>query len=268
MNTGDLPSGPKPVETTRFRASRQGDLVPFLDRLKDQQFRFADLKYRKEEKAVDLLVERIHPPDRGTWALRIAGVESWLVEHRANHETDTIKDIRIVVANETRRVVVRCVLDQWTAVVKAVDLRLVRIGEDRPAAVRYEDLPGWFREEVQERFNEQTREEQRIEKVRTDIRWAAFAGGSVVPLLVGMFTGGGLLLFVTCPLLGGGAAWLVARMRWGHLAAGAVYGGGASAACFAAGAGNIFSMFYIPFFLICVGMAMGHWLRLEEDMRV
>lgn len=271
MNTGDLPEGPKPVETERFRATKPEDLVPFLERLKDQEFAFADLKYRKEEKAVDLLVERIHRPDKGTWALRIAGVESWQVEHQAHHERDTIKDIRIVTENESRRVVIRCVLDQLTAVVKSVDLRLVRIGEDRPAAVRYEDLPRWFKDEIQEIHNEKTREEERIVRARGDIRILALYWGWVPPFLVGSFTilfitGGSLLLLpFTCLALGSGAAWVAAKFRLGHLPSGAAYGLPASLGCWLGGGGDAF---FTPLILICVGTAFGIWFKGEEDLRV
>lgn len=268
MNTDDLPEGPKPIQFERFHAVKPEDLVPFLERLKDQEFAFADLKYRKEEKAVDLLVERVYPPDKGTWALRIVGVESWQVEHQAHHERDTIRDIRIqgLLPNEPKRVVIKCVLDQFTAVVKAVDLRLVKIGAEKPAAVRYEDLPKWFREEVDQIQTEKVHEQERIGRARRDVAMLGLYWGGVPPFLIGLFTGGSLLgLLLSCGILGGGAAWLVAKYRLNHLVAGMAYGVPATAGCFMGGGGGFF---FTPLILISLGSAFGIWFRGEEDMRV
>ena len=267
MTTDDLPEGPKAIETTRFTASRKEDLKPFLDRMVDQQVRFADISHRPQEKAVDILFERVFPPDRGTWALRIAGVRSWQAEHQANHETDTFEDLRIAVEDQGAKVVIRCVLDQFTAVVDRVDLRLVRLGADPPAKVQYRDLPEWFRREVQEKHNEALREEQRIHAVGTKIRLRAAAAGTALPFVLGLITGGQwFFLLLACALLGGGIAWILAGSRSSYLPRGIVYGLAATAACFAAGAWE--GLFFTPLILVTLGVVTMIWVDQMRDMEV
>ena len=256
------PGGP-----AAFRASRTEDLVPFFERLRDQEFSLGSLTYRVPEKAVDLVLFKKFPPHRGTWALRIAGVRRWDLDRRGPHERETLKDI--VLDAKAGTVTLKCVLHDLAATVDRLDLRLARLDQDEPDKVQYRDLPAWFRQEVQQNLNAIQAEEERVVAAKKRIQRMAFAWGSAAPLILGLFTGGNALaLLAFCPLVAGTTAYFLAGTNRSPQVAGVLYGLAASAACLGSGAGNLFTMFFIPLLLLCLGIAMMIGLRGERDLTV
>lgn len=248
-----------------FRATDTGDLAPFREVLADQEFLLSDLVRDMSRGAVTLLVRRKFPPRKGTWALRVLGVREWHVERRGEKRSDTLKEIRL--DGSGPRVVLRCVLDEYTAVVDRIDLRLGRLDADEKAAVRYDDLPEWFHREMREKQNEADAEEVRVHGARGRVRKLAFLAGAGAPFVLGVLSGGNvLLLLVTCSLLGGVPAWWLAGTRRSPQTAGPLWGLLATAACFIAG--GWMGTFFTPLILVSGGVLLFLWIRGEEDLTV
>lgn len=254
-----------PAPADAFRATGPGDLAPFREVLADQEFRYADLSRDAVKGAVTLVVRRKFPPRKGVWALRILGVKEWSADRRGEKASDTLKEIRLDPSGP--RVVIRCVLDEYSAAVDRFDLRLARLDADEAAAVRYEDLPEWFHREMRVRQDEADAEENRILGARGRVRRIAFCAGTAAPLVLGILSGGHLLLLLaTCVPLGGVAAWWLAGTRRSPQTAGPLWGLLATAACFAGG--GWMGTFFTPLVLVSGGVLLFLWIRGEEDLTV
>ena len=254
-----------PAPADSFRATGPGDLAPFREVLADQEFRYADLARDAVKGAVTLVVRRKFPPRRGVWGLRILGVQEWSAERGGEKESDTLKEIRLDPSGS--RVVLRCVLDEYTGVVDRIDLRLARLDADEAAVVRYEQLPDWFHREMREKQNQADAEEMRVAGASGRVRRIAFLAGTAAPLVLGILSGGHLLLLLaTCIPLGGAPAWWLAGTRRSPQTAGPLWGLLATAACF--GGGGWMGLFFTPLVLVSGGVLLFLWIRGEEDLTI
>jgi hypothetical protein len=135
--------------------------------------------------------------------------------------------------------------------------------------VKYGDLPAWFRQEVQQNLNAIQAEEERIVAATKKVQRTAFVWATVATVVCGVLTGGNIVvLLVLCPALAGVAAYLLAGTNRSHLVAGPIWGLVASAACFAAGSLNLFTLFCLPLLYISLGTGMMIGIRHERDLKV
>ena len=253
------------TDFTHVIVDRPEEFVRVHEVVRDQEFKVSELRHDAAKGFVDILFARRFPPHKGLWLVRIPWVRSWRVDHAKLHDRETLKEIRW--DEKARTVTLRCVTDEYVAVVERLDVRLGRLDEDDPAKVKYDDLPEWFKEEVRQQDAAREAEVERSRASGRKVRMRGAIWASIFTFLAGALGGGNLLvLLLAAPAFSGGSAFYLLGTNLDPRVFGPIWGCLSLFAVVAAGVGNPVAVLFGALMFVCAGVWIGIWIRDEERM--